>query len=177
MGERKYKNNERNLRGIMEAIKEIKPTMEAVKLTNPNYIGTLAPYIQQYIKRIKPIGITYETLYTYFVNCVQFGDERIEFWVYYMDEKPVGFALWMVAGSPHFSKVHIDHFYTWAKDAKVTEAFLQKFIKFANKHRATYLNGIVQNEVIYRRFKRIAEKYGFKVLEDEKKIFVVRKAS
>lgn len=149
--------------------------LKAIRLTNPNYVGTLAPHIQQYIKRIKPIGITYETLYTYFVNCVQFGGEKVEFWVAYLDDKPVGFALFMVAGLPHFSKVHCDHFYTWAKDKQVTEAFIEEFAKFAVRFKANFLNGIVQDEATYRRFRKIAEKLGFSVLEDNKKIFIVRK--
>jgi hypothetical protein len=48
----------------MEAIKEITPKipkMETIRLTNPNYIGKLAPYIQQYIKRLNLVGVTYRS--------------------------------------------------------------------------------------------------------------------
>ena len=54
---------------------------KAVKISNPNWLGSLGPQINSFYEKVQTPTITYETLYTYFLRSVQYGGERAEFWV------------------------------------------------------------------------------------------------
>jgi hypothetical protein len=70
--------------------------MKATKITNPLWLGSIAPVIQKVTEKINIPTMTYETLYSFFVQTVQYGGDTVEFWVVQDGNETVAFALWSV---------------------------------------------------------------------------------
>lgn len=156
--------------------------LKSVKITNPLYIGQIAQHVQAYHKRTKPVGVTYETLYSYFANIVQFGGNMSEFHVAFeADENermtPYGFAMWAVMGPPNISKVHCGHLYSWGKSSAVARALVSEFFEFGKRHNALLYDATAINKNAYDLFKRICNRFGYEVLENERINFCVRKVN
>jgi len=139
--------------------------MKTIKINNPLYIGRLGEYIQKYVKRISPVGITYESLYTYFARIAQFGGNLSEFWIV-MDEEdtPTGFASWSVLDLPHISTALFDHFYTWSKDKKTANALLEEYVNFMKIHNCKYFKALPRNDGMIRYIEKIAPKFNIEIL-------------
>lgn len=151
--------------------------MQTVKVNNPLYLGRIAQRIQEYYRRINPVGITYETLYAYLCNIVQYGQQAMEFYIALDDEsQPVGFAVFTIMPLPYVGMVHFDHIYTWGKHSGVTNALVDEAERFADKHNARLMDLTFANPAVTRLFKRLIQKRGnLTVIETERENFIVRK--
>jgi hypothetical protein len=154
--------------------------MQIFKLTNPLYIGEIAPLIQAFYDHVKRTskyeGISYESLYTYLVQAIQFGGEISEVWVAIDDEnKPIAFAKWHVCGPPHYGKVYVEFLYSKVKDKKVSVELIKEFVKFGEKHRAPYYSYDAVNPAVAKRLMAISEEVGVPCHETGVVNFVGRK--
>ena len=139
--------------------------MKAIKINNPIYIGKLGEYIQKYVKRVSPVGITYESLFTYFARIAQFGGELSEFWVCFDDEEnPSGFATWCVLDIPHISTALFDHFYTWSKDKKTAVALMEQYVAFMKKHNCLFFKALPRNDAMIKYIQKISAKFDIEIV-------------
>lgn len=114
-----------------------KDFMKAVKITNPNWLPAIAPRIAEYCKIIDVPGMTYEQLYTYFAQAIQFSGGATEFWVVFDNDEPVAFAHWMTRGIPFAGKAYFDHLYKWSKSKQPIKLLIEKFTEFYKTMRCT----------------------------------------
>lgn len=149
--------------------------MKAIKANNPLYIGQLAKRIQEYHRRIAIPGITYETLYSYFTGVIQHGREAAEFWMVLDDADPLGFAVFTVMPIPYIGTVHFDHIYVWGKEKGTSGLLVDEFVKFSERHNAVLGDITARNKATYRLFKRMVEKKGFAVVDNESVNFIARR--
>lgn len=115
---------------------------KVIKITNPLFVGEIAPLIQNFFARVTKNnqwhGISYETIYTYLTNIVQFGGETNELWVAFLDSKPIAFAAFRLCLVPHFGKVSCDYLFKTVKEHEPATLLGKEFIKFGEKHKAPY---------------------------------------
>ena len=83
-------------------------SINVVKITNPLWVGALSKVLLDFCSKIKVPSISYETLYAYFCNTVQFGGERAEFWVAFNGQEAMAFAHFYAKGLPHRGIVSCD---------------------------------------------------------------------
>lgn len=150
-------------------------TIRVLKITNPLYLGNLGPRIQNYVKKLDILGITYETMYSYFVDTIQRWGNIREFWVAYKNNEPAGFAHWFVLGPPHIGKTMMDEFHSWSKDIKIAEKLLDEWEAFGAKHNCPLYETSVINKTILRYAKMRAQKRNYKLIESERTHFVMRR--
>jgi hypothetical protein len=149
----------------LAAVKEPEKAEEfkLAKITNPNWLGMLAPQIKIFCEKLNLSTITYETLYTYFLRTIQHGGENIEFWVVLKDEEPIAFAHWFVNGLPHRGAVSCDYIYSWNRMREPIEMLIEKFIKFGIENHAPIYTGTAINEAVFRVFRKAGAKRGLKL--------------
>jgi hypothetical protein len=133
------------------------------KITNNHWLGLLAPTIKQFQEKINIPTITYETLFTYFAQGVQFGGDRVEFNVVHKELKPYAFAHWMTRGLPHIGVAHCDFIYSWNRAREPIGMLIDGFREFGKRNRCTYYEADVINEAIFRVFRKAAAKRGFEL--------------
>ena len=146
---------------------ETEGALKILKITNPLYLGNIAPNILKFVEKVKPIGVTYETLYSYFANSIQFGGDRSEFWVAIDDGTPVAFSHWLVMQLPHVGKVCCDYMMSWNRKREPVENLLDKFIEFGRNNRSPLYEGYLANEAIFRVFRKAMNAKGIKVEKTE----------
>ena len=146
---------------------ETQGELKLQKITNPLYLGNIAPNILKFVEKVQPAGVTYETLYSYFANSIQFGGDRSEFWVAFDDDKPVAFAHWLVMGLPHVGKVCCDYMMSWNRRREPVEHLLDKFLEFGVNNRSPLYEGYLANESIFRVFRKAMHKKGVKAEKTE----------
>jgi hypothetical protein len=145
----------------MKGDKVTKSELKLVRINNPLFLGNIGPEIKDFMEKIAVPGITYEGLYAYFAQSVQFGGDKSEFWVAFEGEKPLAFAHCVVRGFPHVGKVYLDFIYNWSDNKEVVHLLLEKYIEFGKRHRALLYEADCINETIFRLFKQSADKFGF----------------
>ena len=134
------------------------------KVTDPVWLGKLGPEIKTFAEKLNLPTITYETLFTYFANTVQFGEsagDKIQFWMVYQDDggfTPVAFAHWFVCGLPHRGVVFADFIYSWNRMREPVVMLLDKFVKFGIENHAPIYKGTAINETVFRVFRKAASK-------------------
>lgn len=138
--------------------------MKIQKITNPHYLGLLAPKIERYAKKINIPGITYETLYTYFCNIAQMGGNQSEV-VMAMDDngKTVAFACWYVMPLPYTGTVHFDHIYSWDKTGEAVDLLTKEYVNFAKKNNCVYMGATLINTKIAERMKKLGKENGLNI--------------
>jgi len=149
--------------------------LKIVKITNPNWLGVIGPQIKAFAEKINLPTLTYETLYTYFVNSIQFGGENSEFWVVMKDEEVLAFAHWFVCGLPHRGVVFCDFVHSWNRMREPVQMLLDEFIEFGKKKRCPYYKGTAVNEPVFRVFRKAASKRGYELNKTELIDFIGRK--
>ena len=126
--------------------------LKLFKITNPLYIGQVGPLIQQFFKRIERNpsvkGISYESLYTYFTNVVQFGGESAEFHVVAKDDIPVAFAEWRILTAPHYGTVFWEYVYNSTQTDGPVLLLGDEFVKYGKKHNAPYYSFTAINDKV-----------------------------
>lgn len=155
--------------------------LKKVKITNPFYLGTVAPFISDFLKKVPIPGVTYESLYTYFANTVQHGAasmdanvrNKAEFWVVFEDDAPIAFAHWFVKGLPTIGMVHCDFIYSWQRKKDPANLLLDEFKRFGEDHRAQIWEADATNKAVYEVLKRACESRGMVVTETGQINFVV----
>ena len=139
----------------------------------------MGPMIDAFNKKIKIPGITYESLYTYFANNIQFGGDKAEFWIVYEGEregeKPVGFGSWCVRGLPHIGKVCCDFLYSSNRRREPVELLINEFEKFGLKHRAPIYEAFAISEELFRVHKLAATRKGYEITRMKTVNFLGRK--
>jgi hypothetical protein len=151
--------------------------MKALKINNPEYMGLLGPRIQEYAKKLAIPGFTYEGLFVYFRNVIRAGGEISEFWTVFDDNgEPLGFANWQLLGIPRDSTVSFTHYYIWDKrKAEVSDSIIQEFLNFKNKHNATFVDVVAQNQAGFKLFAKLFKEAGFDILENDRINFIARR--
>ena len=148
---------------------------KALKITNLLYLGQIGPIIDKFNKKINIEGVTYESLYSYFAQNIQFGGDRVEFWVVYGDETPVGFANWSVRGLPYIGRVCCNYLYSSNRMREPVELLVNEFEKFGLKHRAPLYEAYAITEELFRVHKLAATRKGYEVTRLKTVNFVGRK--
>lgn len=154
------------------------------KITNPNYLGIIAPLVMRFHKRVKESsglyeGIRYETLFTYLTKLVQMGhgkpEDNAEVWVAHNDENhPVGFAAWHVMDLPHIGKVFCPCLFNDTRNQKAIRELYEEFIQFGRRHRCTLYQYFAVNEKVGNYFANILEKKGVVVKETGAREYIGR---
>ena len=151
--------------------------METIKINNPLYIGEIAPLIQRYWDKInvhKLNYISYETLYTYMSNVVQFGAEIAEFWVCFKEDEPVGFGMWRVMPLPFQGTVYCEHLFKTVKDHDVTLSLIKNYIEFGKKHHAPFYVFDAVNDVVAKILRKVASEVDGELIETDQIRFIGR---
>jgi hypothetical protein len=147
--------------------------LKAVKITNPMWLGNLGKFIAGFLDKVPVVGISYETLYTYFAGTVQHGGSMTpmnmrdgrEFWVVFKDSKPIAFAHWFVKGPPYIGTVYMDYIFSWNTKKEPVQLLLEKFGEFGVDHRAKYWEADAANERVFSVFKNAADRLGYEVVQ------------
>ena len=138
--------------------------MKAVKVNNPSWLPVIAPRIAEYAKIIASPGVTYETLYAYFAQSVQFGKDLSEFWVVFDEnDEAVAFASWMVLSVPYTGKAYFDHIYKWSKSKKPVRVLIEKFTEFCTRNRCTLAAAELANEKVFEIFSEHGKQAGWEL--------------
>lgn len=142
--------------------------MKAVKITNPNWLVKIAPRIAEYNKIVSIPGMTYELLYSYFAQSVQFSGGACEFWVVFdNNEEPVAFAHWMTRGLPFSGKALFDHLYKWSKSKKPLYLLFDQFKDFYLRMRCTMADAAPINEQVTSLLTNYGKELGWEVSKKE----------
>lgn len=149
--------------------------LKLIKLTNPNYLGYLAPQIKAFTDRLQSPTITYETLYTYFTRTIQLGNQFAEFWMVSQGEEPVAFAHWFVCDLPHRGLVFCDYIYSWNRMRQPVQMLVDKFLEFGKEKHAPLYKGTALNEAVFRVFRKAASKRGYMLHKTDLVDFIGRK--
>ena len=149
--------------------------LKLIKITQPEWLGYLAPQIKIFTEKLGVDTITYETLFTYFLKTVQFGGDVAEFWVVFKDDHPIAFAHWFVSSLPHRGLVSCDYINSWNRMRQPVEMLLERFIEFGKEKRAPIYAGTAINETIFRVFRKAARKLNLKLERQEWVEFAGRK--
>ena len=134
-----------------------------IKITQPEWLGYLAPQIKSFVDKAPTPTITYETLYTYFTRTVQYGGSVAEFHVVLKDKEPLAFAHWFVCDLPHRGVVFCDYVYSWNTLRQPVQMLLDKFIEFGKEKRAPIYKGTAINDRVFRVFRKAASKRGYEL--------------
>jgi len=105
--------------------------MKAIKITNPVWLGEIAPKINDYAEKLKIYGMDYTSMYSYLRNVVQFGEPAAEFWVVMDKGKPVAFANWSVRPLPYYASASLDNIYKWVKNIEPIKLLMKEYLTFA----------------------------------------------
>ena len=132
--------------------------MKAIKITNPVWLGEVAPKINDYTDKVKVQGIDYVSMFQYFRNVVQFGGDMAEFWVVMDGGKPVAFSSWSVRQLPYVASALMENAYKWVRDHKPVELLTEEFFNFALKHRCTTYYARCNNKYIAKLLDNISQK-------------------
>ena len=123
--------------------------MKAIKITNPLWIGQIGHRIKEFVDKVPEghaEGLTYETLYSYYVQSIQRGFvqnkqngvESSELWVVFDDDgSALAFAHWNLRDLPYVGCVCMDSVYSWSKSRVPFQLLVAEFENFGVKHRAT----------------------------------------
>jgi len=134
--------------------------MKVIKITNALWLSQIAPKINDFNKKLKVPGLTYEGLLTYYQQSVQFGGEMLEFWVVFDGVAPVAFAHWMAKAIPYTGTVYLDAIYNWTKQSEPVKLLAKEFHDFGVNRNALIYEANVINDRIFRIFRKYVAKYG-----------------
>mgnify|MGYP006909288472 CR=1 FL=1 len=151
--------------------------IKIVKVTDPRWVGYLAEPIKQYIEKINIPTITYETLYTYFVQVVQGGGDVNELWAshYENDYKPIAFCNWYVKTLPHFGAAEIGHIYSWNRAKVPVSLLIDEFLEFAYRNRCPIVTGDIVNDAVWKVFDKLATRKNLSLTKTEQINFYGKK--
>jgi len=142
--------------------------MEAIKIDNGLYVQKLREPIKKFCRIVNIGGFLPENFAAYLSKVCQFGGDVSEFWVVFEDnayQKPIAFATWNILGEPHTCSVYCQAIHAWSGDTtQACELLLKEFVKFGDKHNATFWSCDVVGEARERLFSKRAKGLGFKYL-------------
>lgn len=149
--------------------------VSVVRITNPLWVGQIAKMVADATAKVENPTVTYETLYAYFCQTVQFGGERAEFWVAFSGKEPIAIAHWYVKGLPYRGVVTCDFIASWNRMADPIGKLADKFIEFGMKHNAPYYEGNATNEALFKVIKKAAGRKGYDLQRTPRIHFLGRK--
>ena len=129
--------------------------MEAIRITNPMWLGSIAPNIKNLLDRLQIEGTTYETWYAYLVSSVQFGKDTSELYVIFDNDKPIAFAHWFVAAFPNVSKTVCDLIYRWDVPPGSVNMLFDKWHEFGVKHRCKFWEITTKSRKVAKRYEEL----------------------
>lgn len=149
--------------------------MELLKITNPVWVANLAPSIQKMIEKLALPNIDYYALVTHYQQIVQVGSTRAELYVAIDEDKiPVGFANWVVRGTPFVGTAYLEFIYS--RKVGAAEMLLVKFGEFAARNNSPYLMcEIGNNGKLIKHFRKLATKHNIELIEAPTITFLARK--
>ena len=131
----------------------------ACKITNPLWLSTIATHIVEYCTRLACPSISYETLYAYFTQIIQFGKDVAEFHVVFdEDNMPWAFGNASIRGLPYIATVLGENIYSWDKEEESAQLLIESWLAFGKRHRCVYFEAHHNNMAIVRLFERYMEK-------------------
>ena len=150
--------------------------MKLLKITNPLWLGQIAPRIKDFFDRTKEPGLTYESRFTFLANSVQFGKEQSEFTVVFENNQPIAFAHWCVLGLPFIGTVLFESLHNWSKKREPINLLIKEFINFGKKHNATVYRYEACNEKVAGIIERYVTDLGSEVsTSDSVRLFISTK--
>jgi len=142
---------------------KMEPKIETFEITNPRWLGYIAPHIHGFYEKTKDKlpTITYETLYAYFEQSC--SDPRIpsEFWVAKKGDDLLAFAHWFKVGIPHSGVVFMDFIHSWNRMREPVQMLLDRYIEFGKRQRSTIFKGTAVSESVFRVFRKAASRRGY----------------
>lgn len=145
---------------------------KAIKITHPGFLAYFPKSIQDLVKKLKDPTITYETLYTYFNNTVQFGGDLAEFWAVTDGAKVYGYAHFYVKALPHRGVVCCDYIYCCKNRKNATQLLVDEYIEFGKRNRSYLYEGTALGETTFRVFRNRALKAGYDIKQTGKITFL-----
>lgn len=139
--------------------------MKAIKITNPVWLGEIAPKINDYADKVKIYGIDYTSMYSYLRNVVQFGGVMSELWVVMDSGKPVAFANWSVRPLPYVATAGLDNIYKWVKNTEPVELLMKEYINFALGKRCVNYYARCNNKYIVKLLDNYCANNGYTLAE------------
>jgi hypothetical protein len=149
--------------------------LKLIKITQPEWLGYLAPQIKIFTEKLGITTITYETLFTYFLKTIQHGGDIAEFWVVFKEDKPIAFAHWFISSLPHRGLVSCDYINSWNRMREPVEMLMERFIEFGKEKNAPLYSGTATNETLFRVFRKAFKKFGIELDRMEWVEFIGRK--
>jgi len=138
--------------------------MKTLKITNPLYVGEIAPLILKFYNRVNTgtgyQGITYESLYASFALIVQHGGDASELWVVLDGDEPVAFSTWRVLGLPHIGKTYCDFMFNSIRNRKAVVELCKQWIEFGKKHRSSLFAFDAINEKVAEHLVSVGKQLG-----------------
>jgi len=151
-------------------------TLKAIKITNPLWLGSIGPRINEFCQKVPIDGIVYESLYAYFAQVVQFGGGKSEFWSVFDEEnKPQLFVQWSIRDLPHIGVAHGGFIYSWCDNPEAVELAFKEFVAFAARNRAPIMEIDIRNEAVVKVLNQHADKFGYDVKNTGVTNLIVRK--
>ena len=156
---------------------ELEPKLEVIEVTNPRWLGYIAPHINEFYQKtkIQLPTIRYETLYAYFEQSCGSINIPSEFWVAKKGDDVLAFAHWFKCGLPHTGVVFMDFVYAWNRMREPVQMLIDKYIEFGKKQRSTIYKGTAVNESVFRVFRKAASRRGYNLEKTELIDFLGRK--
>jgi len=131
-----------------------------MEITNALWLAQIAPRISDFAKKLAVPGISYESLYAYYQQSIQYGKESTEFWVVFEGREPQAFGHFIALGLPHAGKIRIDALCNWTKESMPTVMIVEKAIEFAQAQNAPLIDAELINDRLFRIFRKYAARFG-----------------
>lgn len=139
--------------------------LEAIEITNPRWLGYIAPHINGFYEKTKEQlpTVGYETLYAYFEQSIGNPGIPSEFWVVKKGGDVLAFAHWFKCGLPHTGVVFIDFVHSWNRMREPIQMLMDKYFEFGKRMRCTVYKGTAVSESVFRVFRKSASRRGYEL--------------
>lgn len=124
--------------------------MKATQIKNPVWLGQIAPRIEKFVRKLGVESMTYETLYAYLSNSIQYGGGGSEFWVVFNNATPIAAMHFFVRGLPYRGVVCCDFVYSWTNHKGAFQLLADEYMEFGKKMRCPYYEGYAIDERVFR---------------------------
>lgn len=154
---------EQNLKVVEPPEETPAKELKAIRITNPHWLAQMAPFIISFVEKIGIPNLTYESMYTYLAQSIQYGGDQTEFWVIVEDETPVAFAHWVVKGLPFLGTAYGEYVHSWNRKRDPVLMLVEKFIEFGKRHRCVWYAGDTINPTVFRVMRKAFNKKNVKI--------------
>ena len=136
--------------------------MKAHKITNPLWLGQIAPRIEAFIKKMDIACFSYPAFFTYLQGCIQYGGNHSEVWVVFDDaNEPVAIMHFFVKGLPYVGVVCCDFVYSWTPNKEPFQLLADEYIEFGKRSRCLFYEGCAINDRVYKIISKAFDDRGY----------------